>query len=206
MRFDIRRSAESEELLDETIRHALRANTPSREPPPRVWKRISRQVAAGPAAHGRPPGPSLSQLLAPLVQGLAATAILLLLGFSLGPSLWVQSYQFGSRQEMTPAVEVAALPSSLSTARGGQAYAWAERLTAVEDRLSAFEVRQPVVTKRPALVESTVDFRDSREDMLSEGVLLRSHEPGEEPGRVLYVQAVDPRRDPVLVNLRSADD
>jgi hypothetical protein len=206
MRLDMRRSTESEELLDEAIRHALKANTPFREPPRRVWKRISRQVAAGPAAHGRPPMPSLSQLLAPLVQGLAATAILLLLGFSLGPSLWVQSYQFGSRQAVTPVAKVAALPDAAKPANGGHAIAWEKRLTAVEDRLSDFEVPKTVVMESPAPVELTFDFEDSREDMLSKGVLLRHRRPAAESSRTFYVQAVDPNRDPVLVNLRSSGD
>jgi hypothetical protein len=89
--------------IDEIIRQALREEVSPCEPPPEVWQRISSQIAAGPAPHRRPPVRSLSQFFAPLMQGLAATAVLLLLGLSLGPNLLWQSYQFGATGQLVDA-------------------------------------------------------------------------------------------------------
>ena len=88
--------------LDKVIRQALRQGLKelgAGEPPTAVWEELSHQGTAGPSRQRRqPPARQLRLLLAPLMQGLAATAVLLLLGLSLGPSLWVQSYQCGFRR------------------------------------------------------------------------------------------------------------
>ena len=70
--------------LDGLIRQTLQRTTPSVQPPKRIWERIQGQVTAGPAPTShRPPVERLSRLFAPFVQGIAATAVLILVGMSL---------------------------------------------------------------------------------------------------------------------------
>ena len=70
--------------LDGLIRQTLQRTTPSVQPPKRIWERIQGQVTAGPAPRShRPPVERLSRLFAPFVQGIAATAVLILVGMSL---------------------------------------------------------------------------------------------------------------------------
>ena len=70
--------------LDMLIRQTVQHNTPSVQPPKRIWDRIQGQVTAGPAPTSHhPPAERLSRLFAPFVQGIAAAAVLILMGISL---------------------------------------------------------------------------------------------------------------------------
>lgn len=104
------RKPEADEAIDEVVRRTLHDWVGSAEPPDRVWRQISRQVTAGTARRHRLPRPGrLTGRLAPLMQGLAATALLLLMGMSLRPDLWQRAYLFGAGdriQEIETATDV----------------------------------------------------------------------------------------------------
>ncbi|MEA3337814.1 MAG: hypothetical protein U9R25_18130 [Chloroflexota bacterium] len=112
-----------EEILDDLIRVELQARASGAKPPDRIWESISSQVAAGPSpVRRRPPAFELNRVVAPLVQGLTAAIVLLLLGFSIGPNLWVQTYQFATGREITPtsvapSVDVTAVPEIAESSR-----------------------------------------------------------------------------------------
>lgn len=101
---------EAEEAIDEIVRRALHDQVGPAEPSDRVWQQISRQVTAGTARRCTLPQPRrLAGWLAPVAQGLAATALLLLMGMSLRPDLWQRAYLFGAGdriQEIEVATDV----------------------------------------------------------------------------------------------------
>jgi len=95
--------------LDALIRQALQRNTPSVQPPKRIWERIQGQVTAGPAPTShRPPAERLSRLLAPFVQGIAAAAVLILVGMSLVSNRGVEPRQIEAIRPQPNLVVVAA--------------------------------------------------------------------------------------------------
>ena len=82
------------DALDELICQTLQRNTPSAQPPKRIWERIQSQVTAGPAPTShRPPTERLGWLLAPFVQGLAAVVLFILVGVSLVSTRWTDPRQ-----------------------------------------------------------------------------------------------------------------
>lgn len=89
--------------IDEAIRLALRQRVSAAEPPDRVWQRLRSQVAPGSPRQRRRVQPrNISRLFAPIVQGLVATSLLLLLGISMRASLWEQAYRFGADDGQQP--------------------------------------------------------------------------------------------------------
>lgn len=95
-----------EDDLDKVIQQSIRWRTSKAKPSEEVWHRIKQQVEAGPAFGRRHPRARRFRLMwAPLVQGLAAVA-LLLLGFSFTSRLWMKDYGFNLRATVTrPAVD-----------------------------------------------------------------------------------------------------
>ena len=92
--------------LDGLIRQALQRTTPSVQPPKRIWERIQGQVTAGPAPRShRPPAERLSRLLAPFAQGIAAAAVLILVGMSLVSN---------RRGEIRPSEAISPLPTRIT--------------------------------------------------------------------------------------------
>jgi len=162
----------TDEELDQEIRHALLRDVDSAEPPERGWQHISRQVAAGPALTQRQPLTSpLNPLMRHFMQGLAAAAVLLLVGLSLGPDLWVGSYRFGTRetlvQPQTPVVI-------------------SEPTRSVPDAVQENNTIAIVVF-------------EAEDDILSTGVLLRLRQ-AEPEERLIAPLTLRPELDPVLVN------
>jgi hypothetical protein len=106
-------SYEPVDPLDELIRRSLQHSTPSVQPPARVWEQIQGQVTAGPAPTSHcPPTERLSRLLAPLVQGLAAAVIFILVGLSLGAARLNDTRLVESTSPLSapPVVEPRAVP------------------------------------------------------------------------------------------------
>lgn len=201
MRLPKRRPEITEKELDRVIRSALQSELRNASPPPAVWQRISSQVAAGPShRRGRPSPGLLSRILAPLAQGLAATAILLLLGLSLGPNLWIQSYRFGADNDMTPVVPAAPAVVSQPSERREKPIepVIAPTLSAVkaEARDLRFVAPEPVERSAPV-------FNPGTEDMLNAGALLRYRASVSQQQPVLMPQIVNPELDPILTH-RSA--
>lgn len=197
-----RRREVTEEELDRVIRSALQDEVRNASPSPDVWARISSQVSAGPPRRRRPPSPSLlSRVLAPLAQGLAATAILLLLGLSLGPNLWIQSYRFGAGDQLTPVVpvatEVVAKPVERIEKPVEPVVAPTLSVIRAETRDLRSVASEPGEPSPPALNPGT-------EDMLNAGLLLRYRETIPEQQPALMPQIVNPELDPVLTYHRSA--
>jgi hypothetical protein len=137
--------------LDALIRQALQRNTPSVQPPKRIWERIQGQVTAGPAPTShRPPAERLSRLFAPFVQGIAATAVLILVGMSL------ISNRGG---ETRPLKSIGPLPTPVVT--GASAYlvrpefvGRQDRLTIVDDALDYTSGRDSVQKDAPQVERS----------------------------------------------------
>lgn len=73
------------EPVDQAIRHALWQEIGRAEPPDRVWRRISAQIAAGPSRRRRRATSAPGSFLAPLAQGVAAMVLVLLLGLNMLP-------------------------------------------------------------------------------------------------------------------------
>lgn len=100
--------------IDEAFRFALRRRVNAAQPPDRVWQRLRSQMLV----NARPPRRfqvrDLSRLLAPLVQGLVATCLLLLLGMGMRVSLWEQAYRFGATDAERPTL-TAPLTSPVTT-------------------------------------------------------------------------------------------
>ena len=98
------RPGNEEDEIDKAIRQSLLARAPKTKPSDDVWERIRQQVTAGPPVRSRrrPPTRRFRFMLPPVMQGLAAIALLALLGFSLTSNLWIQSYQFGLGMRATP--------------------------------------------------------------------------------------------------------
>ena len=170
----------TEDELDRMMRQAMRGRMARAEPPDALWTKIRDQVAAGPSPRQRPPVRNWSHLLAPLVQGMAAVFVLVLLGFSLTTSFMVQGYQVGSQDQLALAVQApdtSPLPALV-------------------------EPEQQPVQPSPTLA-STAD------DVLSRGVLLRYQQEAqaEESARreaILRIggPAGNPELDPVLIHRR----
>lgn len=173
-----------EDDLDRQIRQAMRDRVAGAEPPDALWARISDQIAAGPSPRRRPPVHTWSHLLAPLVQGVAAVAVLLLLGFSVTTSFVVQTYQVGSQEELVLAVQ------------------------APETSLSPV-----VVEPEPQPIVDTASLTSSADDVLSQGTLLRYQQEAQALERArreeilrIGVPAGNPEMDPLLVNRRALVD
>ncbi len=99
------------DALDQAIRHALRQEAGRVVPPERVWHRINSQISAGPTRpRRRLAAPSRGSLLAPLVQGLAAMVLVLLVGLNILPYVVVEHP--AAITETTP------LPADLPTPAG----------------------------------------------------------------------------------------
>ena len=137
--------------LDALIRQALQRNTPSVQPPKRIWERIQGQVSAGPAPTShRPPVERLSRLFAPFVQGIAATAVLILVGMSLVSNRGV---------ETRPLKSIGPLPTPVVT--GASAYlvrpefvGKQDGLTIVDDALDYVSGRNSVQKHAPQVARS----------------------------------------------------
>ena len=124
--------------LDELIRQTLQRSTRSIQPPAQIWERIQGQVTAGPAPTShRPPAERLSRLLAPFVQGMAAAAVVVLVGVSLISNLG---------GETRPLEAVGSLP------------------TPVASGASAFLVRPASVQRQggAAIVDDALDYTSGR--------------------------------------------
>lgn len=110
--------------LDGLLRQALQRNTPSVQPPKRIWERIQGQVTAGPAPTShRPPAERLSRLLAPFVQGIAAAVVLILVGLSLVSNRGVEPRQVEAippRPNLVVVAESVLRPPAASVQRMGR--------------------------------------------------------------------------------------
>jgi hypothetical protein len=108
------------DFLDELLRQTLQDGTPAVQPSQRVWERIRSQVTAGPAPTShRPPTERLSRQLAPLVQGLAAAVIVVLVGVSLGSTRWTTS-QPATPSDPPPAPVAFEPPAAAARVESGQ--------------------------------------------------------------------------------------
>ena len=137
--------------LDALIRQALQRNTPSVQPPKRIWERIQGQVTAGPAPRShRPPAERLSRLLAPFVQGIAAAAVLILVGMSLVSNRGV---------ETRPLEAIGPLPTRITTGASASlvrpAFVQGQSGSAIaDDALDYVSGRNPVQKHAPQVERS----------------------------------------------------
>lgn len=124
--------------LDALIRQALQRNTPSVQPPKRIWERIQGQVTAGPAPTShRPPVERLSRLFAPFMQGIAAVAVLILVGMSLVSNRGV---------ETRPLKSIDPVPTPVVT--GASAYLVRPRFVGRQDGLTIVDDALDYVSDR----------------------------------------------------------
>lgn len=156
--------------LDELLRETLRRATPPVQPPNRVWDRIQSQVTAGPAPTShRPPTERLSRLLAPFVQGLAAAAIVILIGVSLGANQGGDTRQLDAiSPQVVPAtvheVAVSAQPPAVQRQSGpdveGDSLVYSPGRDEAQRRASQVErpARLRMITRDPD-IDSILDSR-----------------------------------------------
>lgn len=160
-------------VVDEAIRQSLRQSMGDAEPSNQVWQRLRSQVAAGPSPQRRRvPAATLGSRFAPLIQGLVATSLLLLLGLSLRTSLWEQAYRFGANDDQHNApADFASNPAPVATSADGMAgltYHPSEDLEGVRALQRAARQASVTTPARPQQPDSdqTLAALNKRDDLI----------------------------------------
>lgn len=137
--------------LDELLRQMLQRGTPPVQPPDRIWDRIQSQVTAGPAPTShRPPVERLSRLLAPFVQGLAAAAIVILVGVSLGMNRGGDTRQLDT---ISPQMQIVPVATHQVTVSAQPVVLQRQSGPAAEDDSLAYSPSRNRAQRRPSQVE-----------------------------------------------------